>query len=64
MHAFSPTALSGKNSDTIAVTAAENNLFRAKDSVSRCYEGTLCQNWPLDEAGTMVLKQRRRVTFA
>ncbi|MFZ2641685.1 MAG: right-handed parallel beta-helix repeat-containing protein [Verrucomicrobiia bacterium] len=30
--------------------------FRAEDSVWRCYEGTLRQNWRLDQAGTMQLK--------
>jgi hypothetical protein len=29
---------------------------RIEDSVWRCYEGTLRQNWRLDEAGTMQLK--------
>jgi len=29
---------------------------RTEDSVWRCYEGTLAQNWRLDQAGTMQVK--------
>ena len=31
-------------------------VFRSEDSVWRCYEGTLAQNWCLDQAGTIQVK--------
>ncbi len=31
-------------------------VFRAEDHVWRCWEGTLAQNWKLEQAGSMLLK--------
>lgn len=31
-------------------------MFRSEDEVWRCLEGTLAENWHLDQAGTLVLK--------
>jgi hypothetical protein len=31
-------------------------IFRSEDEVWRCWEGTLSQNWRLDQAGTLLLK--------